>query len=89
MYGVTPDMFLSVLRQILTIAGTFLAAKGWISSDVAAQAAGAIVVLVSTGFSMFFHSASNGVIPTVSVTSNALPNQDLHVDVTKTPAAVK
>jgi|SRR5882762_3897123 len=68
MYGLTPDFFLSILRQVLTVAGTYLAAKGILSADMAAQVGGAIVVIVSAGFSFAFHAASNGSIPTVSTT---------------------
>lgn len=74
MYGFTNDIFISILRQVLTALGAFIVAKGYIGADQLSAVVGAIIVLVSTGFSVFFHASSNGAIATISTTSNASPN---------------
>lgn len=71
MYGIKSDLFLSILRHILTILGAIVVTKGWITSDESGQVAGALVTIISIAFAAFFHSTSNGTIETVSTTSNA------------------
>lgn len=82
MYGFNSDLFLSILRQVLTVLGTFVAAKGWIGADSVNEVVGAVVILASAGFSAFFHASSNGVIQTLSTTSNAAPNVETRTVVT-------
>ena len=95
MYGLQPDMFLSLLRHILGMAGAFLVAKGWISADISGQLVGSLVSIIAVAFAGFFHASSNGSIQTLSTTSNASPNsvetRTLYVprqEATKTEAAV-
>lgn len=70
MYGITPDIAVSILRHILTFIAGIIVARGWIGAEYATQLVGAIIGLVSVLFSAFFHAASNGVVPPVSTTSN-------------------
>lgn len=74
MYGLQPDVFLSILRHLLGALGAFMVAKGWVSSDMAGQIAGSMVTLIAISFAGFFHATSNGTIQTLSTTSNAAPN---------------
>lgn len=74
MYGLQPDVFLSILRHVLTAVGAFMVAKGWISADMSGQFAGAMVSIISIAFAGFFHASSNGTIQTLSTSSNASPN---------------
>lgn len=83
MYGTSADAILSLLRQILMFLGGFLVYKGYISADVSAQLVGALVTIVGSLFSIFFHATSNGSIAVLSTTSNAAkPAPSVHVDVT-------
>lgn len=82
MYGLKPDFFLSILRHLLTAAGTFVVTKGWISADMSAQLIGALITIASVAFATFFHATSNGSISTVSTTSNAVPNVQTNTVVT-------
>jgi hypothetical protein len=82
MYGIKTDFLLSVLRHILTAAGTFVVAKGWISADMSGQLVGAIITIASVAFALTFHGTSNGAIDTVSTTSNAIPNVQTRTTVT-------
>jgi hypothetical protein len=61
-----------MLRWILTIAGTWVVAKGWISADTSNIIMGGVVTIVSQLFSAYFHMASNGSIPTLSTKPNAV-----------------
>jgi hypothetical protein len=45
------DQVLGLLRHLLTVAGTYAVAKGWIGAGVAEQVVGALVVLASAGWS--------------------------------------
>lgn len=72
MYGLQPDVAISILRHILTFIGGMVVARGWISADVAAQLTGAVVTIVSLLYAAFFHAASNGSIVTQSTTPNIL-----------------
>lgn len=70
MYGITPDIAVSILRHILTFIAGIIVARGWIGAEVATQLVGGIIGLVGVLFAAFFHSASNGVVPPISTTSN-------------------
>jgi hypothetical protein len=71
MYGSVPDILISLLRWVLTIAGTWVVAKGWISADESNMLMGTVVTLISQLFSVYFHMASNGSIPVKSTSPNA------------------
>lgn len=70
MYGSLPDLLISLLRHILTFLGGIIVARGWVDAETATQLVGALITLVGILFSAFFHAASNGTVPTMSVTPN-------------------
>lgn len=74
MYGIYSDLLISALRHVLMFIGGLLVYKGYVSADAMGLITGAIVSAVSAGFATFFHATSNGTIPTISTTSNALPS---------------
>jgi hypothetical protein len=78
MYGIKPDMLISMLRHVLTFIGGIIVARGWIDAEIASQMVGAIITLVGLLFSAFFHAASNGTIHTESTTPN------MHKQITQT-----
>lgn len=77
MYGTTPDIIISLLRNLLMLISGLIVHRGWVDADVAAQLVGAIVALISVLFSAFFHATSNGTIQTISIKPNALPTPDV------------
>lgn len=47
------SLLTSVARQLLTVAGTYLVARNWLTPDQAAQITGAGLVIVSAAWSFF------------------------------------
>lgn len=80
MYGLKPDVFLAMLRHVLTFAGGFAVAKGIFSVTPEAmdQVIGAIITIVSLATAGFFHAASNGSIPTLSTTPSIKGDIETH-----------
>jgi hypothetical protein len=72
MFGMSTDVMMSLLRHLLTFVGGLIVAKGWMSADVMAQLSGALVTIAGALFASFFHAQSNGIIPTLSTTSNMI-----------------
>lgn len=70
MYGLTPDVIVSILRHVLTFVAGIIVTRGWIDAELATQLVGSIIGLVGVLFAAFFHAASNGTVPAVSTTSN-------------------
>ena len=46
-------MILAGTRTLTAMLGGFAIAKGWMTSDQAAQTGGAVVVLITTGFALY------------------------------------
>lgn len=87
MYGIKSDVFISVLRHILTFAGGFVVAKGWISADQSAELVGSLISIIGIAFAVFFHASSNGTIETISTTSNAVSGVEHKTTTTVTGVA--
>lgn len=87
MYGIKSDVFISVLRHILTFAGGFVVAKGWISADQSAELVGSLISIIGIAFAVFFHASSNGTIETISTTSNAVSGVEQKTTTTVTGVA--
>lgn len=67
------------LRQLLTIAGTWAVSKGWLDGGMVEQLVGAVLVLVSFGWSFFQKKAAQETLSKVEASPAAPP-------VTKPPA---
>jgi hypothetical protein len=50
---VTKDQFLGVVRHVVTVGGTLIAATGVANADVANQVAGAVLTLAAFGWSLW------------------------------------
>lgn len=89
MYGLKPDVFLAMLRHVLTFAGGFAVAKGIFSVTPEAmdQIIGAVITIVGLATSGFFHATSNGSIPTLSTTPKVEGNIETRTIITPAKAA--
>lgn len=54
----------SLIRTLLTAAGTYTVAKGWLSSELANEAVGAVLTLTSVVWSFKKHATPNDKAPT-------------------------
>ena len=52
------DQVLSLLRQVLTFGSGFIVAKGWVDNETAVGIVGALVVLISSGWSIVAHAGA-------------------------------
>lgn len=59
MFGIKTDMFMSLLRHLLTTFGGVLVSSGYISQNNLEAGIGAIIVLVGLGFAGINHTLAN------------------------------
>ncbi len=52
----TSDQLLGILRTLLAAAGGYVVAKGWTDAATATAATGAIITLLTAGWSFYTHS---------------------------------